>query len=104
VPRLLQLIALVLVFTISGAPKWVAELVEDDCTEECSNESQCPEEGCDDCSIICSSCPRAQFFPPQSASFVPRLVGVSADAHEAGERVPTGPPPKGVFHPPRRAG
>lgn len=91
-------------FVISGAPMWVAELAEDNCAEECADESGCPDEGCADCSVICSSCPRAQYLAPQTTAIVPMLVDVSAAAHDAGERVPLEPPPKGVFHPPRRAG
>ncbi len=108
VPRLVHLLALVLVFAMSGAPRWLAELAKDDCADEgddCTNEpSGCPDEGCGDCSILCSSCPRAHVVMP---SLVPRIApaelaswGIAA---EAGQRVPTGPPPKDVFHPPRAA-
>ncbi len=103
-PRFVHLIALALVFAMSGAPTWIAEAMEDDCAEECASESGCPDEGCADCSIVCSSCPRAHFVAPQTVTLAPTPVGVSSVAHEAGKRLPQGPPPKGVFHPPRRAG
>ena len=106
-PRFLPVIALMLIFAISGAPTWAAELLEDDCAEKCSDEEQdgCPDEGCADCSIICSSCPRAHVLVPQ---VVDRLFAISIEtsgaAIEIGQRVPVGPPPEGVFHPPRLAG
>lgn len=103
-PRFLQVLALVMTFIVMGAPAWVAEILEDDCTEECSDESQCPGEGCGDCSIICSSCPRSHYTTPQTVTLSPSSVEVSAIAHETRERFPLEPPPKGVFHPPRRAG
>jgi hypothetical protein len=107
VPRFLQLVALVLVFMVSGAPAWIAELAEDDCAAKCADEEQdgCPDEGCGDCSVVCSSCPRSHVVLP---SHVVRVAPGSLDfaclASEAGERVPDEPVPEGVFHPPRLAG
>jgi hypothetical protein len=107
VPRFLQAIALVLVFVISGAPAVLAELLEDDCAERCADEDQtgCPDEGCADCSIICSSCPRTHVVAPSGANLLPTApLAVARITTEAGQRVPTDPPPEGVFHPPRLAG
>ena len=103
-PRFLHVFALVMAFIASGAPTWISELAEDDCAVECSDESSCPDEGCADCSIICSSCPRSHVVAPQTTMVVPMPINVSAVAHEASERWPLEPPPEGVFHPPRRAG
>lgn len=103
-PRVLQVLALVMTFIVMGAPAWVAEMIEDDCAEECSDESQCPDQGCGDCSLICSSCPRAQYMAPTDVTVVPSTIEVSSVAHDTSEHRPMEPPPKGVFHPPRRAG
>lgn len=105
VPRFFHAIALALIFLVSGAPAWIAELTGDDCRAQCADESSCPDEGCADCSVLCSSCPRAHVVvPPQPNRFGPASVDVSQIAHEASERVPAGPPLEGVFHPPRRVG
>lgn len=92
---------------MSGAPTWVAELVaEDDCAERCASEQQggCPDEGCADCAIVCASCPRTHFVLP-SPSLGPTAVFAMASLPcEADAREPIGPPPEGVFHPPRLAG
>ena len=105
VPRFLHVIALLLTFMVSGAPAWIGELAGDDCAEQCASESACPDEGCADCSIICSSCPRAHVVVPSQANrVVLASVGVSQVSDEASERLPASPPPEGVFHPPRRAG
>jgi hypothetical protein len=107
VPRFLQAIALVLIFTISGVPAMLAELLEDDCAERCAGEDQtgCPDEGCADCSIICSSCPRTHVVAPSGTSPLPAIsLEVARITTEARQRVPVGPPPEGVFHPPRLAG
>jgi hypothetical protein len=107
VPRLLQVVALVMVFAISGAPAALAELSEDDCAEQCADEDQtgCPDEGCADCSIICSSCPRTHVVAASGASPLSAvlLAGVRI-ATEPAQRIPADPPPEGVFHPPRLAG
>lgn len=103
--RLLPLIALMLVFLTSGAPTWIAELTGDDCAEQCTDESSCPDEGCADCSVICSSCVRTHVVVPQVVAVIaPGAVAVSWLAPEVGAQMPVGPPPQGVFHPPRRAG
>lgn len=102
--RLLPLIALMLVFLTSGAPAWIAELAQDDCAEQCADESSCPDEGCAGCSVICSSCVRAHVVVPQVVAVIePGAIAVTWLAPEVGARMPVGPPPEGVFHPPRRA-
>lgn len=84
---------------------WIAELTEDECAEECTDEpTGCPEEGCADCSIICSSCPRAHLVVPTQAMRLGPEVFVARFGTDAAERVPVDPPPEGVFHPPRLAG
>jgi hypothetical protein len=107
VPRFLQAIALVLVLVISGVPAVLAEILEDDCAEKCAGTDQtgCPDEGCADCSIICSSCPRAHVVAPSGASPLPVLpLAVARITTEVGQHVPADPPLEGVFHPPRLAG
>jgi hypothetical protein len=104
VPRFLSLIALVLAFVMMGAPTWIAALTGDDCAEKCRGEAECPDEGCADCSIICSACPRTHVVVPQQATRVAPASIVSWLSREVGERMPVGPPQDGVFHPPRRAG
>jgi hypothetical protein len=100
-------VALVLVFVMSGAPAWMVELAVDDCAERCADERQdgCPDEGCADCAVVCSSCPRNHVVVP-SATWrpAPAAVAVEAVFDRAMERLPVGPPPEGVFHPPRLAG
>ncbi len=107
-PRLLQLVTLSLVLLLVGAPKVIAELVEDDRAEACAGEAgeaSCPEEGCSDCSIVCSSCPRTHVVAPGvTAWFAPWRTAFVQPSPEGAERVPAGPTPKGVFHPPRVAG
>ena len=105
-PRVLQLVALMLAFLVSGAPTWVAELAEDDCADECADEEQdgCPDEGCGDCSVICSSCPRPHMLLSQHVvRFAPAPSCFLWISSEAGECVPDDPVPEGVFHPPRLA-
>lgn len=90
---------------MSGAPAWAAELLEDDCVEKCTDEpGGCPDEGCADCSLICSSCPRAHVVVPAEQLRVVPAKLVALIRAGAGERVPSGPEPDGVFHPPRLAG
>jgi hypothetical protein len=104
VPRFLQLVALVLAFVVSGAPAWIRELAKDDCAEECASDRSCPDDGCGDCSIVCSSCARVHVVVPSlvaSAVAAPNVV--TWISSEAGERVPDDPVPDGVFHPPRLA-
>lgn len=104
-PRFLQLVALALAFLVSGAPTWIGELAEDDCAEKCANESGCPEKGCGDCSVICSSCPRTHaILPSHVVSLAPAGVDLLWISTEVGEWVPDDPVPEGVFHPPRLAG
>ena len=96
-----------LVFAISGAPAMLAELAEDDCAEKCADEGQtgCPDEGCADCSIICSSCPWTHVVAPSGANPLPAVpLSGARITTEAGQRAPADPPPEGVFHPPRLAG
>ena len=102
--RLLPLIALMLVVLTSGAPAWIAELVQGDCAAQCADESSCPDEGCASCSVICSSCVRAHVVVPPVVAVViaPSAIAVTWLAPEVGARMPVGPPPEGVFHPPRR--
>lgn len=103
-PRFLPLVALVLAFVVSGAPAWIGEVLEDDCAEECADPTGCPEDGCADCSILCSSCPRTHVVaPPLAVAFAPAAGGLAWLAGDARERVPDDPVPEGVFHPPRRA-
>lgn len=96
-----------LAFVVSGAPAWVSELVKDDCAGACEGDesTSCPEQGCTDCSITCSSCPRTGALA--STLFV-RVEPVPASfewiSSEAAEHVPDDPVPDGVFHPPRLAG
>jgi hypothetical protein len=96
-----QLVALVLAFVVSGAPAWISELTEDDCAEECAKRG-CSDEGCGACSIVCSSCPRAHALVP---SLVPTVVRAATDfariSSESSERLPDDPVLEGVFHPPR---
>jgi hypothetical protein len=96
------MVALVLAFVVSGAPTWIRELAEDDCAEQCADESGCPDKGCGDCSIICSACPRGHVLVP---SLVASVVLASTDfdwiSTETRQRVPDDPVPEGVFHPPR---
>jgi hypothetical protein len=99
----LPLVALVLAFVVSGAPAWIGELVEDDCAEECADSTGCPEDGCADCSILCTSCPRTHGVAPHAAALAPAARGLAWLAGDARERVPDDPVPEGVFHPPRRA-
>ena len=107
-PRILQVLAVCLALMLVGVPKVIAEIVEDDCAEECAGEEgseSCPDQGCTDCSIVCSSCPRAHVVAPNGALWaVPSLHGYLELEPERAERVPSGPPPEGVFHPPRSAG
>ncbi len=107
-PRVLQLVALSLALLLVGAPTILAEIVEDDCAEECAGEQgeeRCPDEGCTDCSIVCSSCPRTHVVAPGvSGWFAPWRTAVVEVTVDRAERVPAGPPPRGVFHPPRDAG
>lgn len=104
-PRFLQILVLVLVFGISGGPGVIAELVGDDCTETCADDAGASDEDCGDCRLICSSCPRSHVVVP---SVTTNVIAVSVDvariAAIGAERVPDGPPPQGVFHPPRLAG
>ncbi len=106
-PRSLRLLALLLVIVMSGVPAWAAELAaEDDCAERCADEQQdgCPDEGCADCVIVCSSCPRNHVVVPSPCLRPAAVFAIEAIPKEADEREPVGPPPEGVFHPPRRAG
>jgi hypothetical protein len=107
VPRSFRVLAFVLVIVMSGASAWVAELAaDDDCAERCADEQQdgCPDEGCGDCVIVCSSCPRNHVVIPSPGLLPVALFAVEALPQEADERMPVGPPPEGVFHPPRLAG
>lgn len=107
VPRFLQLIALTLPLLLLGAPAMIAEITEDECAEECAGEEgkSCPDEGCADCSIVCSSCPRTHVVAPVVAAWVsPWRTAIVRPSPDGPQRVPTGPPPQGVFHPPRIAG
>lgn len=103
-PRFLQLVALALVFAISGAPAWIAELAGDDCAEKCSDEPRCPDEGCADCSVICSTCARTHALPVTRVASALFAFDVSEITFDASESVPPSPPPEDVFHPPRRIG
>lgn len=106
-PRFLQLVALMLAFLVSGAGAWVAELAKDDCAEECEGDelTSCPEQGCTDCSVTCSSCPRTLAL---AWTHVVRVEPVSTSfgwiSSEVRERVPDDPFAEGVFHPPRLVG
>lgn len=107
-PRAVQSVALTLAFLLVGGPAVIAELVEDDCAEACEAEQpdeSCPEEGCTDCSILCSGCGRT---PVITAAGAIRLAlagtGYVQLVTDVGQRMPAGPPPQGVFHPPRVAG
>jgi hypothetical protein len=106
VPRFLQILVLLLIFGISGGPGVIAELAGDDCTETCADEEPgSSEDGCGDCRLICSSCPRSHVIVPSLTNHViPVPVNVARIAAIGAERVPIGPPPQGVFHPPRLAG
>jgi hypothetical protein len=107
VPRLLQLVALTLAFLVSGAPAWAAELVRDDCGDECAGDetSSCPEQGCTDCAFTCSSCPRVIALAwTHAVRVAPVVTSFAWLTNETGERVPDDPVPEGVFHPPRLAG
>lgn len=96
------MVALVLAFVVSGAPTWICELAEDDYAEECADERGCPDEGCGDCSIVCSSCPRGHVLVPSFVvSVAPASTHFAWISSEALERVPDDPVPEGVFHPPR---
>ena len=106
-PRFLQLIALTLALLLVGAPTIIAEIAEDDCAEECAGEQgeeSCPDEGCTDCSIVCSSCPRTHFVATDAIRFAPWRTATDQLPVESAERVPAELPPQGVFHPPRVAG
>lgn len=106
-PRFLQLIALSLALLLVGAPSIIAEITEDDCAEECASGDgeNCPDQGCADCSLVCSSCPRTHVVAPSvGAWFAPWRTAFVELSIDAAERVPVGPPPEGVFHPPRLAG
>lgn len=107
-PRFAQLIALSLALLLAGAPAVIAEMaetIEDDCADECAGEQgeeSCPEEGCSDCSIICSSCARSHVVAPSGAvRFLPWRTEYVWLRAEGPHRLPAGPPPRGVFHPPR---
>ena len=106
-PRLLQLIALGLALLLVGAPTILTETVED-CAEECAGEQgeeSGPDEGCTDCSIACASCPRTHVVAPTVVAWLaPWRAAFVRLPPEGAERVPAGPPPQGVFHPPRIAG
>ena len=95
------MVALVLVFMISGAPSWMAEVFEDECAEECSSESRCPDDGCADCSVICPTCSRTHALPPTQLVVASIASDVSEITFDASESVPQAPPPEDVFHPPR---
>lgn len=102
---MIQLVALSLAIMMAGAPAWVAEAAEDECAEECAGDRSaggCEEQGCGDCSVVCSYCPRPHLVVPQVAD-VPavEMATLRDSAPPTCERVPTGPPPRGVFHPPR---
>ena len=105
---MLQLIALSLALLLVGAPTIFAEVIEDDCAEECAREQgekSCPDQGCTDCSLVCSSCPRTHLVAPTvGAWFAPWRTASVLLSPEGAERVPSGPSPQGVFHPPRIAG
>lgn len=106
-PRVLQLVALTVALLLVGAPAIVAELLEDDCADECVGDEgeSCPEEGCTDCSVVCSACARTHVVTPTiAAALAPWLDSFVQTSRDAAERVPVGPPPEGVFHPPRIAG
>ena len=95
-----------LAFVVSGAPAWVSELAKDDCAEECEGDatSSCPEQGCTDCSITCSSCPRTVALVwTHVVRLEPLHTGFAWISSEAAERVPDDPVSEGVFHPPRLA-
>lgn len=103
VPRLLSvLVSLALVLCVTGAPTWIAELAGDDCAEDCADEGACSSDGCGDCSLVCSSCPRTHVvvptLAPQPAVAAPSFMLMTIDGWE---RLPVGPPPRDVFHPPR---
>jgi hypothetical protein len=115
VPRILQLVALLVALALVGAPTWVGELIEEVCASDCPDAEDdectgdegaggCEEQGCTDCSVVCGSCARGHHAPPVAAMrpaaavLASVVVGVHADA-----RVPVGPPPQGIFHPPRIA-
>lgn len=105
VHRVLQLLAILVALATCGAPAWAVELLKDDCADECTDEPEgCPSEGCGDCSVLCSSCPRVPgaicALPPRIA---PAVLASWWIAGEPAQQKPTEPPPKGVFHPPRRA-
>lgn len=104
-PRLVQLVAVCFAIVMAGAPTWLAELAGDDCAEVCASDEAaggCEEQGCADCSIVCSSCPRPHTLLPHTAAAAPMaMVTFLEDAVPPSERVPVGPPPRGVFHPPR---
>jgi len=108
VPRFLQLVALSLALLLVGAPTILAQLAEDDCAEECAGEQgeeSCPDEGCTDCSLVCSSCPRTHVVAPTVGGwFAPWRTAIVQLSAERADTVPVGPPPQGVFHPPRIAG
>jgi len=105
VPRLLQLVALTLALLVMGAPTWITEIAQDDCGDECKGDEAaggCDERGCTDCPVVCNSCSRTHMLPPLA---VLRLdFAMTAFVHLASdlvERMPVGPPPRGIFHPPR---
>jgi hypothetical protein len=105
VPRLLQLLALVVALAIAGVPTWIGELLEDDCAQTCAGDQSaggCQEQGCTDCSVVCSSCARGLHGPPVASVHLAAAILASVDAAiDVPQRVPIGPPPQGIFHPPR---
>jgi hypothetical protein len=101
VPRVLQLVALVLAFTVSGAPAWLSELAEDECGEKCAENCGCSVKSCRDCSIVCSACPRSHVLVPSLVATGVEVIDFAWISSEASERVPEDPVPEGIFHPPR---
>ena len=107
-PRVLSIVALWLALLLVGVPTMIAELTEDDCASECADEADrgsCPEQGCTDCSLVCAGCARTHVVVPTTlpGATPGRTVVVRLEGDRA-QRVPLGPPPQGVFHPPRRTG
>jgi hypothetical protein len=55
--------------------------------------------------VMCASCSRTYVVTPTvAAAIAPWLDSFVQTSRDAAERVPVGPPPEGVFHPPRIAG
>lgn len=110
-PRILQLVALLVALVLVGAPTWVGELVEAVCASDCSDEcagdesaSGCAEQGCTDCAVVCGSCARGHHAPPVAAMRpITAVLASVVVALRVDARVPIGPPPQGIFHPPRIA-